>query len=128
MVPGMQQVNVYGVPCRARRGARAWRRWWRARSSTRRAWREKIAGSLAPFARPMFLRLRPEMEITGTFKLKKADLVKDGFDPDRINDPLYWFNPGRACYEPLDARGLCLDRGGAGETLKVRKISYLPAD
>ena len=31
----------------------------------------------------------------------KADLVRDGFDPDRINDPLYWFNPGRACYEPL---------------------------
>jgi hypothetical protein len=41
------------------------------------------------------------MEITGTFKLKKADLVKDGFDPGRIDDPLYWFDPARARYEPL---------------------------
>ena len=62
---------------------------------------EKIAGNLAPFARPVFLRLRPEMEITGTFKLKKADLVKDGFDPGRIDDPLYWFDQARGRYEPM---------------------------
>ncbi len=41
------------------------------------------------------------MEITGTFKLKKVDLVKDGFDPERINDPLYWYNQASGCYEAL---------------------------
>jgi fatty-acyl-CoA synthase len=56
---------------------------------------------LPTFARPLFLRLRPAMEITGTFKLKKADLVKDGFDPATINDPLYWFDPSDARYKPL---------------------------
>ena len=32
------------------------------------------------------------MEITGTFKQRKVELVKEGFDPSAIADPLYWFD------------------------------------
>jgi fatty-acyl-CoA synthase len=52
----------------------------------------------------VFIRLRPEMEITGTFKLKKTDLVKDGFDPSRIDDPLFWYNTVSARYEALSKK------------------------
>jgi fatty-acyl-CoA synthase len=46
----------------------------------------------------------PEMEITGTFKLRKIDLVQEGFDPGKIADPLYVLDPQSVRYEPLDAK------------------------
>jgi fatty-acyl-CoA synthase len=36
---------------------------------------------LPHFARPVFVRVARELETTGTFKYRKVDLVKDGFDP-----------------------------------------------
>jgi len=61
-----------------------------------------LAKSLPAYARPIFIRLQPEMEITGTFKLRKVELVKEGFDPSAINDPLYWLDPVTGVYEKLD--------------------------
>ncbi|KAJ8726237.1 hypothetical protein PYW07_000935 [Mythimna separata] len=46
--------------------------------------------SLPSYARPLFLRLINDIEITGTFKLKKLQYQKEGFDPDVIKDPLYF--------------------------------------
>jgi hypothetical protein len=47
------------------------------------------------------------MEITGTFKHRKVDLVRDGFDPRTISDALYFLDPkwdGKGPrYIPLDA-------------------------
>jgi solute carrier family 27 fatty acid transporter 1/4 len=37
---------------------------------------------------------------TGTFKLLKVDLQKDGFDISRIKDALYFLRDGK--YSPLD--------------------------
>ena len=31
--------------------------------------------------------------MTGTFKQKKVDLVKEGFDPAKIADPIYFNDP-----------------------------------
>ena len=44
---------------------------------------------LPPYARPVFVRLRPRIETTGTFKYRKIDLVNQGFDPAQIKEPLY---------------------------------------
>jgi fatty-acyl-CoA synthase len=41
---------------------------------------------LPPFARPVFVRVARELETTGTFKYRKVDLVKDGFDPAMDDD------------------------------------------
>ena len=101
VVPGIKEINVYGVVVPGADGRAGMAALVATLGFDPAALGEKIAGNLAPFARPVFLRLRPEMEITGTFKLKKADLVKDGFDPGRIDDPLYWFDPARLRYEPL---------------------------
>ncbi|CAG9784543.1 unnamed protein product [Diatraea saccharalis] len=46
--------------------------------------------SLPSYARPLFLRLVKDIEITSTFKLKKLHYQKEGFDPDVIKDPLYF--------------------------------------
>lgn len=48
-----------------------------------------IKGSLPPYARPVFIRIMPELPMTGTFKLKKRDLQIEGFDITKIKDAIY---------------------------------------
>ena len=78
--------------------------------------------NLPAYARPVFLRLQPEMEITGTFKQRKIELVKEGFDPAAITDPLYWYDPATAQYERLDVAALCrIDAEGQNQNLQRGK-------
>jgi fatty-acyl-CoA synthase len=58
--------------------------------------------ALPEYARPIFLRVRREFEITATFKHKKHDLAKEGFDPLGIADPLYVFDRAQGAYVALD--------------------------
>jgi fatty-acyl-CoA synthase len=57
--------------------------------------------TLAQYARPIFLRLSPRIEVTGTFKQRKVDLVREGFDPSTIADPLYVLDPAGDKYVQL---------------------------
>lgn len=52
-----------------------------------------IRGSLPAYARPLFLRFIKELPMTGTFKMKKVDLVAAGFDVNRTEDPIYFLHP-----------------------------------
>ena len=63
-----------------------------------------IEQSLPSYARPLFLRLQPAIEATGTFKQKKAELVADGFDPATIHDQIFFDHPKQRGYVPLDSR------------------------
>jgi fatty-acyl-CoA synthase len=65
--------------------------------------RQHLAERLPSYARPVFLRLCPQAEVTGTFKYAKADLVGQGFDPERCADPLYVDHPESRAYAILDA-------------------------
>ena len=60
-----------------------------------------VCDQLPAYARPLFLRLLPEMDTTGTFKMLKGDLREQRFDPDKVSDPLYVLKPGSERYEPL---------------------------
>jgi len=64
---------------------------------------EHVNRELPSYARPVFLRIQPEMDTTGTFKMVKGDLRKQGYDPDQVEDALYVMKPGASVYEPLDA-------------------------
>jgi fatty-acyl-CoA synthase len=67
------------------------------------AFYDDVSRRLAPYARPVFLRLLRTLEATGTFKPRKHELLRAGFDPALVNDPLY-FNDQRAhAYVPLHA-------------------------
>jgi citronellyl-CoA synthetase len=61
-----------------------------------------VTRELPSYARPVLLRMQPEMEVTGTFKLMKGELRKEGYDLDVVHDPLFVMKPGQAVYEPLD--------------------------
>ena len=62
-----------------------------------------LSEKLPPYARPLFLRFRPALEITGTFKQKKVDLVSEGYDPGRTADPLYFDDRRSAAYTKIGA-------------------------
>ncbi|XP_039279546.1 long-chain fatty acid transport protein 4-like [Nilaparvata lugens] len=51
---------------------------------------EGLDKELPAYARPLFVRLLHAVEMTGTFKMKKGDLQKDGFDPAKVTDKLFY--------------------------------------
>ena len=57
---------------------------------------------LPKYARPLFLRIAAKIEITETFKTKRRAYVNEGFDPERIEDPLYMFDGQRQAFVVLD--------------------------
>lgn len=60
-----------------------------------------VCAQLPSYARPLFLRILPAMDTTGTFKMVKGQLRKEAFDPDHVEDRLYVMKPGSERYEPL---------------------------
>lgn len=47
------------------------------------------AQELPAYAQPRFVRVLPKLDTTGTFKIQKTALRKQGIDPGEIADPLY---------------------------------------
>jgi len=62
---------------------------------------DEFRNNLTPYAVPIFLRFKTNLSITPTFKLKKVKLKKEGFDIEKINDPLYILLPRESEYTPL---------------------------
>lgn len=61
-----------------------------------------LAPRLPAYARPIFLRVCREIETTATFKHKKSDLAREGFDPAATTDPIYAYDPELEAYAPVD--------------------------
>ena len=55
------------------------------------------------YAVPLFIRIQREMKMTSTFKQMKVDLVKDGFDPSKLNDAIYYQDATQKTFVPLDS-------------------------
>lgn len=51
---------------------------------------EGLDKALPTYARPIFLRIVKELEMTSTFKLKKINLQNEGFNPNKIQDKVYF--------------------------------------
>ena len=65
--------------------------------------REHIARRLPAYACPVFIRLSASLDSTETFKQKKQDLIRAGFDPHKVADPLFFRDPKSGDFMPLDA-------------------------
>ena len=100
--PGVEEANVHGVTVEGADGRAGMAALVATPEMDLDALGLRIDNELASYARPLFVRLLPEMEITGTFKHRKVDLVREGFDPARIADPLYFRDPEKGAYVPLD--------------------------
>uniref|UniRef100_A0A8C0RKB8 Arachidonate--CoA ligase n=1 Tax=Canis lupus familiaris TaxID=9615 RepID=A0A8C0RKB8_CANLF len=64
------------------------------------------------YARPIFLRFLPELHKTGTFKLQKMELRKEGFNPAVVRDPLFYLDARKGRYVPLDQKAYARIQAG----------------
>lgn len=59
--------------------------------------------SLPTYARPLFLRLSVALPRTATFKVRKIDLQRQGFDPAQVqNDRLFFYEARQHAFQPLN--------------------------
>jgi citronellyl-CoA synthetase len=59
--------------------------------------------NLPGYAIPKFIRFKNKLESTSTYKTKKVNAKKEGFDPNNINDPLFVLLSMDEGYKPLTA-------------------------
>jgi len=62
--------------------------------------------ALPGYAVPLFLRLTPALEYTGTLKIQKGRLKQEGVNPDLVTgeDRIYWLKPGVDRYLPFERK------------------------
>lgn len=65
---------------------------------------DSLMQALPAYAVPVFLRLRKRAATTGTFKYRKVELKREGFDIGRIDEPLYVLVDRGRGYEKLTKR------------------------
>ena len=100
---GILEANVYGVTVPGRDGRAGMAAIVAKDNLNLTALREHLAQQLPEYARPVFLRVRQDIDVTTTFKQKKIDLVKEGFDPGHTSDPIYFNDPQHKAFVRLDA-------------------------
>ena len=100
---GVLEANVYGVSVPGRDGRAGMAAIVVEDHFNLTSFRDHLAKRLPDYARPVFLRLRQDSDLTSTFKQKKVDLAKQGFDPGTTADPLYFNDPAAGAFVPLDA-------------------------
>jgi fatty-acyl-CoA synthase len=101
--PGVADVAVYGVTVPGADGRAGMAALVVDKDFDLAAFRSRLAAQLPAYARPVFVRLLTTLEITGTFKLRKQDLLSEGYDPGRVRDPVYIDSAGQGAYRPLDS-------------------------
>ena len=102
--PGIQDANVYGVAVPGHDGRAGMAAIvCEGSNCDLEALRAHLERQLPDYARPQFLRIRRNLDVTTTFKQKKGDLAKQGFDPTQSADPIYFNDPAQRAFVPLDA-------------------------
>ena len=101
--PAAAEINAYGVTIPGTEGRAGMVAVVLKGSFDGDSFRKYVDEALPAYARPLFVRVRDTLEVTGTFKLKKTELAAEGFDPSKIGDPIYFRDPQRDTYVPLTA-------------------------
>jgi len=103
--PDIKICNVYGVevPGADGRAGMAAITLEQGASFNPQAFAEFVNAELPPYARPVFVRVQPDLEVTGTFKLMKTELRKTAWDITATADPIYVMKPRQNAYELLDS-------------------------
>lgn len=102
--PGVEDAVVYGVEIPGTNGrcGMAALRLSEGQQLDGAALAAHLDAELPVYAAPLFIRLLGEVETTGTFKYKKADLKQAAYDPTRVQEPLWVRLPGESCFTLLD--------------------------
>jgi fatty-acyl-CoA synthase len=101
-VPGVLESGVYGVAVPGHDGRAGMAALVVKEPFDLAAFHAHLTARLPDYARPLFLRIRNDIELTATFKPKKIDLTKQGFDPSVVGDPIYFDDPAAKGFVRLD--------------------------
>jgi acyl-CoA synthetase (AMP-forming)/AMP-acid ligase II len=97
---GVLESNVYGVQVTGAEGRAGMASLNVDESLDLDQLAQYVCSKLPVYQRPYFLRVQRNMRITGTFKHQKVDYRDEGYDPHRVQDPLYFLDGER--YVPID--------------------------
>jgi fatty-acyl-CoA synthase len=61
-----------------------------------------LEGALPNYARPAFVRIQQQADVTGTFKLRKVELQEQAYDLAACPDPILYRDETERAYRPLD--------------------------
>eukprot|EP00042_Codosiga_hollandica_P049176 m.565362 g.565362 ORF g.565362 m.565362 type:complete len:404 (+) comp57824_c0_seq4:875-2086(+) len=103
---GVEEANVYGVrvPNQDGRCGMAALRVQTGYEAHLTDWYQQTAHQLPTYARPLFLRiLSSDMQMTGTFKQRKVELVQEGFDVTKLSDTILMRDESNKTYSVLSA-------------------------
>ena len=98
----IEEVNVYGVDLPGNDGRAGMAAIVTKSDIDLEELYNHLKNSLPSYAMPIILRVQKEIEITGTFKHKKVDLVKEGYNPQNVLDPLFFIDDKNGNYINLD--------------------------
>jgi fatty-acyl-CoA synthase len=99
---GIRDATVYGVSVAGHEGRAGMAAILADDAVDLAALRAHLRAQLPGYARPLFVRVRREIEMTMTFKQKKTDLVAEGFDPAAASDATFFDDPRRGAYVRVD--------------------------
>lgn len=99
--PGIKEANVYGVRVPGAEGRVGMAALVVEDGLDLDGFARHVIQQLAAYARPVFLRVTREIETTSTFKQRKNDLVKQGFDPNATRDEIFFLHPELQTYVRL---------------------------
>src|SRR5438552_3257326 len=101
--PGVSEANVYGVEVPGAEGRAGMAAVVLADGARfdGGSFYAHAASHLPAYARPAFVRVVPEMDVTGTLKQRKQALAAEAYDLERVRDPLYVRDDAGSTYRPL---------------------------
>ena len=100
--PGIREASVYGVAVPGTDGRAGMAAVVPDAGLDLGAFRAHLADRLPGYARPLFLRIRSELDVTTTFKHAKHELVRHAYDPSASADVVYFDDPERGAFVELD--------------------------
>ncbi|HQR02810.1 MAG: long-chain-acyl-CoA synthetase [Proteobacteria bacterium] len=106
--PGLEVLTVYGVkvPDHEGRAGMASVVLDKDRDFDPALFYKMAVERLPAYAVPLFVRLSPQPDMTSTFKLRRVDLQRQGYDPGRFNDPLFVRDDSARAYVPYSVDAL----------------------
>ncbi|KKK43328.1 hypothetical protein LCGC14_0482110 [marine sediment metagenome] len=61
-----------------------------------------VSENLPPYSIPIFLRIQDELEFTGTHKLRKVNLRKEGYNIEIVKETIYYWDNSSKNYKAFD--------------------------
>ena len=101
--PGVVEATTYGVEVADADGRAGMAAIVVDEQFDLKGFKNHLLQRLPAYACPVFVRICASLDTTETFKQKKQDLIRAGFDPSCITDPLFFIDSRSGDFLALDA-------------------------